>query len=206
MANRSGIGERDAKGRIVGTKKPAGQSPNGNGDGAFVDSGTAATEAGEPAEPESRAKRRDAPSGNGSGGNKAGKASGASLDLSALAGVIQGFHAIIAFQRAEPHWLVNDNDAKRYSIAIGNALRHMQIRTAQKTIDMAALVFVAFSVETPRVIRSAQLARETANPRRQGPSATVFQFTNPPPTQPAPTTADEAPMAEGPPDYGNGAA
>lgn len=118
--------------------------------------------------------------------------------------MLQGFHAIVAFQMAQGHWLLNDADAKRYSQALGNALRHMQIRAAQKTIDFSALVFVSFSIEAPRIMRSLQLARDSHLPPPR-PSATVFQFTTP---QGAASAATEAPppMAEGPPDFGEGAA
>jgi hypothetical protein len=129
--------------------------------------------------------------------------------LSALGGVLQGFHAVIAFQRSEPHWLLNDDDAKKYGTALGNALRHLPISAAQKTVDFSALIFIAFAIETPRVVRSAQLARERSSPRRG--SAQVFQFHPPspassPPAAPPETGAEAPPsqgiMAEGPPDMG----
>jgi hypothetical protein len=128
--------------------------------------------------------------------------------LSALAGVLQGFHAVIAFQRSEPHWLINDDDAKRYGTALGNALRHLPIKVAQKSIDYGALVVVAFAIETPRVVRSLQLARQPAPPQR-GP-AQVFQFhPNPQPSQPqaaaTPPPASPTGQASGgsgpPPDF-----
>jgi hypothetical protein len=133
--------------------------------------------------------------------------------LSQLAGVIQGVHGIIAFQRKEPHWLLNDADASKYGTALGNALRHLPIKTAQKTVDYAALVMVAFVIETPRIVASANLARAGRAPQR-GP-AQVFQFHNP--NQAAsqaspPPAASQAPrepppspgiMAE-PPDLGDG--
>jgi hypothetical protein len=131
--------------------------------------------------------------------------------MSAAAGLLQGFHAIIAMQRSEPHWMLNDDDAKRYGAALANALRHMPIKAAQKTIDYSTLVMVAFVMETPRIVRSAQLARQPkAQPR--GP-AQVFQFVpNPaqapvqaasPPAANATSPTDGAglpPIAEGPPD------
>jgi hypothetical protein len=136
--------------------------------------------------------------------------------LSALAGVLQGFHAVIAFQRSEPHWLINDDDAKRYGTALGNALRHMPIKAAQKTIDYSALVFVAFAIETPRIVRSAALARQAvAQPPRRGP-AQVFQFhppsqpqaaATPPPPSPGNAAGGSGPppdFAEGPPDPNGG--
>jgi hypothetical protein len=135
--------------------------------------------------------------------------------LSALAGVLQGFHAVIAFQRAEPHWLLSDDDAKRYGTALGNALRHLPIKAAQKTIDYTALVFVAFAIETPRIVRSTQLARQPARAPQRGP-AQVFQFhnpnaqappaaTSPPAGSPSAASSGQGPpsdFAEGPLDFG----
>jgi hypothetical protein len=91
--------------------------------------------------------------------------------------------------------MINDDDAKRYGTALGNALRHLPIKTAQKTVDYTALVFVAFAIETPRIVRSAQLARQPKQPMR-GP-AQVFQFHSQP--TPAPTTPSQTPTATGGP-------
>jgi hypothetical protein len=123
--------------------------------------------------------------------------------------LLSGFHAIIAMQRNEPHWLLSDADAHRYGTALANALRHMPIKAAQKTIDYATFVMVAFVMETPRVVRSVQIARTPKQPPR-GP-AQVFQFHPPQPTPAAPTTSAsptaagsvQAPpdVAEGPPDF-----
>jgi hypothetical protein len=137
--------------------------------------------------------------------------------LSAAAGLLQGAHAIVAMQRQEPHWMLNDDDAKKYGQALANAMRHLPVKVAQKYIDYSTLCMVAFVIETPRVVRSAQLARAPkAAPR--GP-AQVFQFVNPrpdlnpnapppPPTatpSPSPTSSatasgGEPPIADGPPD------
>jgi hypothetical protein len=128
--------------------------------------------------------------------------------MSAAAGLISGFHAIVAMQRNEPHWLLSDADAARYGTALANALRHMPIKAAQKTIDYSTLVMVAFVMETPRIGMSWKLARQPKQPPR-GP-AQVFQFHPPQPTPAAPTTPPapggngQAPpdVAEGPPDFG----
>jgi hypothetical protein len=124
--------------------------------------------------------------------------------LSALAGVLQGFHAVIAFQRSEPHWMLNDDDAKRYGTALGNALRHLPMRVAQKTVDYSALVFVAFAIETPRIVKSAQLAAEKRNPQPRRAPAQVFQFVSPAsapspasPPPPADPSATPAPASQG---------
>lgn len=128
--------------------------------------------------------------------------------MSAAAGLISGFHAIIAMQRNEPHWLLSDADSTRYGTALANALRHMPIKAAQKTIDYSTLVMVAFVMETPRIVRSAQLARQPKPSPNRGP-AQVFQFVNPnapaSPTAtaapPGPASAGAAPpIADGPPD------
>jgi hypothetical protein len=135
--------------------------------------------------------------------------------LSAAAGLLQGAHAIIAMQRQEPHWMLNDDDAKKYGQALANAMRHLPVKVAQKYVDYSTLVMVAFVMETPRVVRSVQIARAPKTPNR-GP-AQVFQFVTPnnpgaastPPPPPtatpsqSPSTASgagEPPIAEGPPD------
>ena len=110
-------------------------------------------------------------------------------------------------QRNEPHWLLSDADSQRYGQALANALRHMPIKAAQKTIDYSTLVMVAFVMETPRIVRSAQIARTPKQPPR-GP-AQVFQFHPPQPTPTAPTTSQSPgdsgqaspDVAEGPPDF-----
>ena len=115
--------------------------------------------------------------------------------------------------------MLSDDDAKRYGAALANALRHMPIRAAQKTIDYSTLIMVAFVMETPRIVRSAQLARQPRTPPR-GPAQVYYPFTvqNPPPgantpSQAATTTpVNQAqagtgdgsglpPVAEGPPDF-----
>jgi hypothetical protein len=128
--------------------------------------------------------------------------------LSAAAGLLSGFHAIIAMQRSEPHWMLSDADALRYGTALANALRHMPIKAAQKTIDYSTLVMVAFVMETPRIVRSVQLSRVPKPPANRGP-AQVFQFHAPQQTPTAPTTppptsvSGQAPpdVAEGPQDF-----
>jgi hypothetical protein len=130
--------------------------------------------------------------------------------LSAAAGLISGFHAILAMQRSESHWMLSDDDAKRYGQALANAARHMPVKVAQKYVDYSTLAMVVFVMETPRIVRSAQLARQPRTPPR-GP-AQVFQFVNPgantPPqaaTTPPPSPAAEGsglpPVAEGPLDF-----
>lgn len=106
--------------------------------------------------------------------------------MSAAAGLLAGFHAIIAMQRNEPHWMLSDADAQRYGQALANALRHMPIKAAQKTIDYSTFVMMAFIVETPRVAKSVQLARA---PKPAGRPFTgtgdVLHFRPPPPQGPS---------------------
>jgi hypothetical protein len=106
-------------------------------------------------------------------------------------------------QRSEPHWLLSDADALRYGTALANALRHMPIKAAQKTIDYSTLAMVAFVMETPRVVRSVQLARAPKPPPR-GP-AQVFQFVQPSaaPTTPPPSPGGGNSQAQ-PPDVPDG--
>jgi hypothetical protein len=89
-------------------------------------------------------------------------------------------------RRNEPHWLLNDQDGKAYAQALVNAMRHLPVGVPQKVTDFSALAFMVFNMESPRVLRSAQLAAQRRNPPR-GP-ATVFQFH---PAAPAPQASTE---------------
>jgi hypothetical protein len=115
--------------------------------------------------------------------------------LSAAAGLLQGFHAIVALQRNEPHWLLSDADAKRYGTALSNALRHFPVRAAQKSLDFMVLAFVCFEMETPRIAKSSMLYRQMHEPAR--PSATVYPFASPQPPRPG-SGASPANMASSP--------
>lgn len=112
--------------------------------------------------------------------------------------------------RSEPHWLVNDADAKRYGQAMANAARHFPMKATQKAIDVGALIVVAFTIETPRVGMSLALAKQKNRPAPRGP-AQVFQFVNPnapaPPTTSGPSSEGAGaspPLAEGPIDLSAG--
>lgn len=213
MANNNPNPTRGTGGRFASAKRSDGDQAGGGPGSNFVDPDAAGKAAGEPAEPGPRVKRRDSP-GNAAaggadkaaGGAKAGKKASASLDLSAAAGLLSGFHAIVAMQRNEPHWMLSDADAARYGQALANALRHMPIKAAQKTLDYATLVMVAFVIETPRVVRSVQLVRTPKAAASRGP-APVFQFVKPgspgpPATHSTPTNDGPGtpPIADGPPD------
>ena len=116
--------------------------------------------------------------------------------------------------------MLSEPDAQRYGAALANALRHLPIKAAQKTIDYSTLAMVAFVMETPRVVRSLQLARQINAPRppQRGP-AQVFQFHTPQPSPAASATPAQSPnsplggapgatgappdlLADGPPDGG----
>lgn len=103
---------------------------------------------------------------------------------------MQGAHIVLAQLRGEPHWMLNDADARQYGAAFAAAMRHVPIQAAQKTIDFTTLAIVAFAMEAPRVGRSIQLARarEAAASKPRGP-AQVFPFANPAPTGSAPQAA-----------------
>lgn len=75
--------------------------------------------------------------------------------------------------KSQPHWLLDDADAKRYGQALQNALRHLPVQTSQKALDFSMLAFVALQIESPRVALSRQIARG-GGPMR-GP-AQVFPF------------------------------
>jgi hypothetical protein len=107
-------------------------------------------------------------------------------------------HAMIALRRDEPHWMLNDQDARVYGQALQNALRHIPIRRAQKTLDFAMLVVAACQFEIPRVYLSAQIARQKAAQARRGPVATAYPAGpvpfNPPPPPPG-SPPPQSPMS-----------
>lgn len=158
-----------------------------------IDPAAAAAAAGDPAEPgdtKRRSTNGTGPGFNPPGGTKsAGTKAGASLDLSAAAGLLQGFHAVLAMSRG-PHWLLNDADAKAYGTALANALRHLPITMAQKYIDFSALGLAVVAYEGPRIgmdvrIKAERMQRGAQQPP---PPAQIFRFrpTGAQPNQPAP--------------------
>jgi hypothetical protein len=208
-----------ARRKFLDSKRNDGSATSGDGGQAFVDPVAAGQAAGDPGEPGGRAKRRDAPASgspaSGGTGKAGGKAQSASLDLSSAIGLIQGAHAVIGGLSRQPHWFVNDDDAKRYGQAMANAARHFPMKATQKAIDVSMLMIVAFSIEAPRIGISIQLARRGQPPQPRRPPAQVFQFVHPnqgsPNAPPPPATSPQPPMgegagamppvAEGPPDY-----
>jgi hypothetical protein len=96
--------------------------------------------------------------------------------------------------RQEPHWLVNDADAKRYGAALANAARHFPLKTTQKALDIGVLIFCIAQIETPRVVMSSTLAKQKAQPPR-GP-AQVFQFNGRPAPPPSATASSPSPQGD----------
>jgi len=97
--------------------------------------------------------------------------------------------------------MLTDPDAARYATAMANALRHLPIKAAQKAVDYAAFAMVAFSIETPRIVVSAQLAaqKKGQRPAPRGP-AEIFQFTGGPAKAPgAPPGGPSAANGSAPP-------
>lgn len=104
---------------------------------------------------------------------------------------------------------------------MANAARHFPLKATQKAIDVSAFVMAAFIIESPRIIRSAQLARQPRTPPR-GPAQVFYPFAatgpapqaappSPPGTPPAAAATSSGPppvdgggplppIAEGPPD------
>lgn len=108
--------------------------------------------------------------------------------------MLQGFHAVIAWQTEHPHWLLNDPDAKIYGTALSNALRHFPIAATQKAIDIGSLVIAAFNFDGIRLATELRIRREArlrARPQPRGP-AQVFQF--------VPGGTPQAPPQTPPPD------
>lgn len=142
---------------------------------AFVDPGKAGEAAGAAArEPDARpdSGRPKSPGSSAAAGTgTAGSKESASLDLSSCIGILQGAHAFLAMTRQQPHWLLNDADAKVYGEALRKALRHFPTGVSQKAIDFGMLTFIALQMESPRVMLSMQMKGS----RARGP-AQVFPF------------------------------
>jgi hypothetical protein len=111
--------------------------------------------------------------------------------LSGLASIIAGIHAITALRLQQPHWQLTDADAKKYSAAWANVLRHYKVAATQKAIDHFALLMVAVEIETPRFVLSSQL-KQAAQRRPAGFGATVY------PLRPGAAPATAEPSGEVP--------
>ena len=100
----------------------------------------------------------------------------------------------------QPHWFLNDPDAKMYGDKLQKALRHLPVKTTQKTLDFSALAICAFAMEAPRIGMSAQIAKATAAPPRA--QAQVYPFAPAGPPNPTPRPRPQpvpppAPSAQG---------
>lgn len=171
------------EGTRFGAKRGPGRPPKQPVGEPVVDPGAAAATPGaEPREPDPK-PAGGRPSGNlGGNGAKpgAGKKESPSLDLSGLAGVIAGAHALAAMRTGHPHWQLSESDSKRYAIAVANVLRHYSVKASQKAIDHAALLFAVFEMETPRLALSQQIWRGDAAKERaqhgEQPGATIYRM------------------------------
>jgi len=94
------------------------------------------------------------PRGSRAAGDTAGgksKNAAAALDLDGLSALLVMIHAGLA-QRAGPHWLMPEDEAKRLMTAAGNVMRHYHIAATQKMVDIGALVTIACASYLPRIV------------------------------------------------------
>lgn len=96
--------------------------------------------------------------------------------------IIQGFHTCAA-HFGGPHWLMNDEDARTYAVAVNNALRHFDVEAAQKTIDITNAIGLACFFEGTRLLYSRMPAAQRAQqqPRPTGQVVPIFHFAPPAP-------------------------
>ena len=100
-------------------------------------------------------------------------------------------------QRNEPHWLLSEGDAKLYGNALKNALRHIPVQVAQKSIDFTTLFICAMNFETPRVYASYRNRRARRDPPPPQRPATAQVYTLHPNNPPPPPSAATAPAGGG---------
>ena len=123
--------------------------------------------------------------------------------MSAAAGLLQGFHAVIAMRRG-PHWLLSDQDARQYGLALSNALRHLPVTMAQKWIDFSALALAVVAYEGPRIGEDIRLRQARGRPAAARGPAQVFQFRPSAPSPPSPSGSQGPVTSNGVPPPGNG--
>ena len=116
-------------------------------------------------------------------------------------------HHLIAGLSHQPHWRLNDPDAKQYGTAIANMMRHFSPVVSQKSLDIFACGLCVVAMETPRIQASVELAKMRRTRGTSGassassppiPGATVYPFPVPPtvsPSPPPPSTAAVQPAA-----------
>src|ERR1041385_2258523 len=86
--------------------------------------------------PRGKPRGRNPGTGTGTASPKVATA----LDLSAAAGILVGFHAILATKA--PEWAMEPEEAAAITKAAANVLRHYDIRTTQKALDWGAFAVV----------------------------------------------------------------
>lgn len=124
--------------------------------------------------------------------------------MSTCVALLQSSHDLISRLRDEPHWRLNDQDAKAYGAALANATRHMSIAVAQKYVDYYTLGLMVVMMESPRILLSQKLRSQKGQTPR-GP-AQVFAFRPPspppqPPSNPGGATAPQTPIADSGPGF-----
>lgn len=178
-----GIPERDpVTGRIL--PRAAGGDGSANAIDPVAAGGEDGAAAREPTGQPARRKRGPdrQPRAASGGAGKAGAKAGTSLDLSTTQSLLQSFHTVAAYFGG-PCWLLNDEDAAKYALAVANALRHTDIEVAQKTVDYCNLAGAIVYYEGTRWMAMREAQRRPPPPQR--PLAPVFTF-SPPPTSPNP--------------------
>lgn len=100
------------------------------------------------------------------------------------------------------HWLLNDDDAKAYALAVNNVARHYDIAVAQRTIDVVNLIGMVAWIEGTRFLVSRHgPPKQPQQPRGQ--VVPFMQFSSPVTGQVHPTTVvpptTPAPEPFGPP-------
>lgn len=121
-----------------------------------------------------RRKRRDAgvprgPRGTGS------KKEIVSVDLSSLAGMLAGVHAMLAMAAHTPELEITEAEASQFMKAGQNVLRHYSVQATQKTIDWLAFVGVTVTIYGTRIAAVGFRKREERQPKNDN----VVQFNNP---------------------------
>src|SRR5215469_16308537 len=110
-----------------------------------------------------------------SGAGAAGAKKSASLDLSSTLAILQGIHTGLAYFGG-PHWLLDDEDGKRYAQAVANVARHYDIEVAQKTVDWLNLLGIAAYIEGTRFLHGRMGQRQPQRPRQAGQVVPIFSF------------------------------
>lgn len=95
-----------------------------------------------------------------------------------------------------PHWLLNDDDAKKYGVALANAARHLPVQATQKAVDFTMLAVAVATFDGPRVALDMQLrAQRQAQARQPSHGSPVFAFVPPASGPPRPAPAQSNPTS-----------